>query len=176
MYGTIISGLRHRHNFFHPKTQKHTFPARKSTFGGLPGIALSRGRDIPRHSRKNTVSNTVSFPPLNNSPSVLAVLMVVVLVVVLLSHVVVVVFVYFVAALPTPLLPPPSARRCHHHRRWSARRMTPATGTPTAAPPRWRKLSARHWNLTRRWTGPFRPVTWAAKTAMMMAALMVAAK
>jgi hypothetical protein len=40
---------------------------------------------VSGHSRKNTVSNTVSFPPLNYPPSILAVLLVVVLVVVLLS-------------------------------------------------------------------------------------------
>jgi hypothetical protein len=72
--------------FFSPKNTKTYFShQKKGTFGGLPGVALSRGQDIPGHSRKNTVSNTVSFPPLNYSPSVLAVLLVVVLVVVLLS-------------------------------------------------------------------------------------------
>jgi hypothetical protein len=51
----------------------------------LSGVALSKGQDIPGHSRKNTVLNTVFFTPLNYSPSMLAVLLVVVLVVVLLS-------------------------------------------------------------------------------------------
>jgi hypothetical protein len=74
--------------FFSPKnTKTKTYLSRqkKGTFGGLPGVALSKGRDIPGHSRKNTVLNTVSFPPLSYSPSVLAVLLVVVLVFVLLS-------------------------------------------------------------------------------------------
>jgi hypothetical protein len=72
--------------FFSPKnTKTYLSCQKKGTFGGLPGVALSRGRDIPGHSRKNTVSNTVSFPPLNYSPSMLAVLLVVALVVVLLS-------------------------------------------------------------------------------------------
>jgi hypothetical protein len=91
-------------------------------------------------------------------------------------HIVVIVFVYFDAALPTPLLPPPSARRrrCHCHR--SAMRMTPATRMPTAAPPRRRKLSARHWNPAHCWTGPSRPVARAAKVAMIMAAPTVTAE
>jgi hypothetical protein len=72
--------------FFSPKNIK-TYLSRqkKATFRGLPGVALSRGQDIPGHSKKNTVLNIVSFLPLNYSPSVLAVLLVVVLVVVLLS-------------------------------------------------------------------------------------------
>ncbi len=111
----------------------------------------------------------------------MAVFLVVVLVVVLLScccHVVVVVFVYFVAALPTPPPPPPppSARRRRCHRCRLARRMTPATQTPTAAPPRRCKLSAGHWNPAHCWTGPSRPVARAAKAATMMAAPTVAAK
>ncbi len=57
---------------------------KKGTFGGLAGVALSRGRDIPGHW-KNIVLNIVSFSPLNYPPSVLAVLLVIVLVVVLLS-------------------------------------------------------------------------------------------
>jgi hypothetical protein len=72
---------------FSPKNIK-TYLSRqkKGTFGGLAGIALSRGCDIPGQSKKNTVSNIVSFPPLNYSPADLAVLLVVVLVVVLLSY------------------------------------------------------------------------------------------
>ncbi len=94
-------------------------------------------------------------------------------------HVVIVVFVYFVAVLPT--LPPPPPLACRHnrhcrHRHRSARRMMSAKQTPTAAPPRWCKLSAGHWNPTRRWTGPSRPVAWVAKAVMMMATLMVVAK
>jgi hypothetical protein len=54
--------------------------------------------------------------------------------------------------------------------------MTPATGTPTAAPPRRRKLSAGRWNPARHWTGPSRPVARAAKTVTMMAAPTVAAE
>jgi hypothetical protein len=94
-------------------------------------------------------------------------------------HVVVVVFVYFVAALGTPLPPPPSAhrrRRHHHHCCRLARRMTPATRTPTAAPPRWRKLSAGHWNPAHCWTSPSRPVAQAAKAVTMMAAPTVVAE
>jgi hypothetical protein len=94
-------------------------------------------------------------------------------------HVVVVVFIYIVAALSTPPPPPPSARcHCHCccHRHWLARRMTPATRMPTAAPPRWCKLSAGRWNPARRWTGPSWPVAWAAKAVTMMAAPTVAAK
>jgi hypothetical protein len=72
--------------FFSPKnTKTYLSRQKKDIFGGLPGVALSRGRDIPGHSRKNTVLNTVSFPPLNYSPSMLVVLLVVVLVVMLLS-------------------------------------------------------------------------------------------
>jgi hypothetical protein len=72
--------------FFSPKnTKTYLSRQKKGTFGGLPGVALSRGQDIPGHSRKNTVLNTVSFLPLNYPPSELAVLLVVVLVVVLLS-------------------------------------------------------------------------------------------
>jgi hypothetical protein len=52
--------------FFSPKnTTTYLSHQKKGTFGGLPGIALSRGQDIPGHSRKNTVLNTISFPPLN---------------------------------------------------------------------------------------------------------------
>ncbi len=73
-------------HFLSPKnTKTYLSPQKKGTFGGLPGVALSRGQDIPGHSRKKTVLNTVSFPPLNYSHSLLAVLLVVVLVVVLLS-------------------------------------------------------------------------------------------
>jgi hypothetical protein len=163
-------------------TQKHNnipFPLEKGIFEGLAGVALSRGRDIPGHSKKNTILNIVLFPPLNYSPSLLAVLLVVLLVVVLLScccHVVVVVFIYFVAALQTLPSPPQLACHCHRHRRWSGRRMMPATQTPTAVPPRWRKLSAGHWNPAHCWTGPSRLVTWAAKVATMMAARAVAAE
>ncbi len=94
-------------------------------------------------------------------------------------HVVVVVFVYFVAVLPTAPPLPLSARRCRHHcchRSRSARRMTPATGMPTAAPPHRRKLSAGRWNPARHWTGPSRPVAQAAKAVTMMVALTGAAK
>jgi hypothetical protein len=52
----------------------------------------------------------------------------------------------------------------------------PATRTPTAAPPHWRKLSAGRWNPARCWTGPSLPVAWAAKAVTMMAASTVAAE
>jgi hypothetical protein len=51
---------------------------------------------------------------------------------------------------------------------------TSAQAMPTAAPPSQRKLSAGHWNPVRCWTGLSWPVAWAAKAAMMMAALVVA--
>jgi hypothetical protein len=70
-----------------PYSQPRTYLShqKKSTFGGLAVVALSRGRDIPGHSKKNTVLNRVSFPQLNYSPSMLVVLLVIILVVVLLS-------------------------------------------------------------------------------------------
>jgi hypothetical protein len=72
--------------FFSHKNIKTSYSRpKKGTFGGLPGVSLSRGQDIAGQRRKNTVSNIVSLLPLNYSPSVLAVLLVVVLVVVLLS-------------------------------------------------------------------------------------------
>jgi hypothetical protein len=52
----------------------------------------------------------------------------------------------------------------------------PATRTPTAALPYWCKLSARPWNPAHCWTGPSRPVKWAAKVATMMVAPTVVAK
>jgi hypothetical protein len=52
------------------------FLCKKGTFEGLADVALSRGQDIPGHSK-------VSFPLLNYSPFALAVLLVVMLVVVL---------------------------------------------------------------------------------------------
>jgi hypothetical protein len=109
---------------------------KKGTFGGLPGVALSRGRDIAGHRKKTIVLNIVSLPPLNYPPLCwlscwLSCWLL------CCCHVVVVVFVYFVAALPIPPPPPQLACRCRRHRRrccWSARRMTPATGTLIAAP------------------------------------------
>jgi hypothetical protein len=91
-------------------------------------------------------------------------------------HVVVIVFVYFVATLPTPQPPPPLARHCRPHHRRSVRRMMPAIRTLTAAPPRWRKLSAGHWNPVHCWTGPSQPVARAAKAALMMVAPTMAAE
>jgi hypothetical protein len=147
------------------------FLPEKGTFRVLPGVALSRGRDIPGHSRKNTVWNTVSFPPLNY-PCLVGCCVGSCFVVMLLS-----------VSLFT-LLPRCQHRHRHHH--WHAaaaatavgwqRRMSPATQTPTAALPHWRKLSAGRWNPTRHWTGPSQPVAWAAKAATMMAAPMVAAE
>ncbi len=123
---------------------------------------------------KYLVSHIVSFPLLNHSPSVLAVLLVVIMIVVLLSCCYCCLC-YFVAVLPTPLQSPSLARRCHH-RCWLARRMAPATRTLTAAPQRRRTLSAGHWKPVRCWTGPSWLVGRTAKAAMMMAAPAVAAE
>ncbi len=52
----------------------------------------------------------------------------------------------------------------------------PATGTPTAAPPHWRKRSAGRRNPAICWIGPSRSFTRAANAVTMMAALTVAAE
>ncbi len=136
--------------FFSPKnTKTYLSHQKKGTFRGLPGIALSRGPDIPGHSRKTQFQTqflsrqSIIPPPCWLSWWLLYWLL-------CCWHVVVVVFVYFVAALPTPLPPPPLAHHCRRHRRRLARRMTPATQTPTAAPQRWCQLSAGHWNPAHR--------------------------
>ncbi len=124
--------------------------------------------------KKNIVSNIVSFPPLNYSPSVLTVLCCVgccVAVMLLLLS-----LFTLLMALPTPSPPPPSACCRRRHCRWFASRMSPATQTPTAAQSRWRKLSAGRWSPARCWTRPSRPVARAAKVATMMAAPAVAAE
>jgi hypothetical protein len=162
--------------FFSPKnTKTYLSRQKKGTFGGLPGVALSRGQDIPGHSRKKQfrtqfLSRHSIIPP----PCWLCYWLSCWLL--CCCHVVIFVFVYFVAALPTLPPPPPLAHRRRRHRGWSVRRMRPATRTSTAALPHWRKLSAWHWNPVRCWTGPSRPVARAAKAAMMMVAPTVAAK
>ncbi len=73
--------------FSHKNIKTYRSRPKKGTFGGLPGVALSR--EGSRHTwtlKKNIVSHIVSFPPLNYPPSVLAVLLVVMLVVVLLCR------------------------------------------------------------------------------------------
>ncbi len=70
--------------FSHKNIKTYLSHPKKGTFGGLPGVALSRGRDIPGHRKKHSFEHS-SLPPLNYPPSVLAVLLVVMLVVVLLS-------------------------------------------------------------------------------------------
>ncbi len=143
-----------------------------------------------RHSwtlKKNIVSNIVSFPPLNYSPSVLAVLLVVVLIVVLLScccHCPCLLCCCIantaaVATVGMPLPPPPPLVCEEDDACYTNANSSPAMSAQamlTAALPHWRKLSAGHWNPVRCWTGPSRPVAWAAKVAKMMAAPAVVTK
>ncbi len=119
--------------FFYIKT--YLSRSKKINFGGLAGIALSRGVDIPEHGDK-----IVSFLPLNSIPPLCWLSCWLLCWFLCCCHVVVIVFVDFVAALPTPQ-PQPSARHCHRCR-WLAWRMTPATQMPTAAPSCWRTPSA----------------------------------
>jgi hypothetical protein len=114
-------------------TYKHkTFLSRAKKVPSEVWLALlCPGVETYLDTKKNIVMNIVSFLLLNYPPSMLALCWLL-----CCCHIVVFVFIYFVAALPTPLPPPPSARRRHHHRRRSAWRLTPATRTPTAAPPR----------------------------------------
>jgi hypothetical protein len=140
----------------HKNIKTYLSRPKKGTFGGLPGVALSIGRDIAGHRKKHSFEHSFS-PAIQLTPPPCWLSCWLSCWLLCCCHVVVVVFAYFVAALPTPPLPPPSARCRHRHRRHHrqlARRMTPATGMPTAAPPRRHKLSAGRWNPAHCWTSP----------------------
>ncbi len=115
------------HFFFTQKQKNIPLPPKKRYLWRSGWHSTVQGSRHTWTLKKNIVSHIVSFPLLNYSPFVMAVLLVVVLIIVLLSCcccVVVIVFIYFVATLPTPPPPPPLARRrcCHCH--WSAWRLT----------------------------------------------------
>ncbi len=103
---------------FHKNIKTHFSRPKKGTFGGLPGVVLSRGRDIPGHSKKHRFTHSF-FPAIQLSPLRVGCL--------------VGCRVGCCVVVPPPPLAP---RRCPHrrHRRRSASRMTPATRMPTAAP------------------------------------------
>ncbi len=86
---------------------------KKGTFGGLAGVALSRGWDIPLDTKKKIFAHSF-IPPAQLFPLCVGCLVgchvgccVVVVLLLCCCCVVVVVFIYFVAALPTLRPPPP---------------------------------------------------------------------
>ncbi len=111
---------------FSPKNIKTYLSCpKKGTFGGLAGVALSRGRGIPGHWKKHSFTHSF-FPTAQLFPPPCWLSYWLLCWLLCCCGVVVVVFVYFAAALPTPLpLPPPAHHhRCHCHRHRLAWRLT----------------------------------------------------
>ncbi len=173
--------------FFSHKTSKHTFPAKKRYLWRSGWRSTVQGSRHTWTLKKYIVLNIVSFPPLNYSPSVLAVLLVVVLVVVLLlcccpclcllcCRIANTATAATVGMPPLPPLPLVGEEDDACYTNADSSPATSAQAMPTAAPPRRRKLSAGRWNPARHWTGPSQPVVRVAKAATMMVAQVVVAE
>jgi hypothetical protein len=170
-------GLVQRHNFFYRKNKNIPFPPQKRYLWRSGWRSTVQGSRHTWTLKKNIVSHKKisgrSIIPLSCWLSCWLLCWLL-----CCCHVVVVVFVYFVFVVTLPTLPPLPllAPCCCCHRRWLVWRMTPATQTPIAAPPRQCMPSTGRWKPSHCWTGPYRPVARAAKVAMMMAALALAAE